>query len=187
MTKRHVGVIASLTMAAALAGAASLAAQKPVSVSDAVTETFTIEAIDQTARVVTLKDKNGEVEDLFVGPEVTRFNALKVGDVVTFRYYESVVSALRRPGQAPRPAEAAGVTPSPGTRPGGTISQQQTATVTIQAIDAKVPSVTVKSDKGRVMSFRVQDVKNLEGYKVGDSVEVTYTQALAVSVEPAKK
>jgi Cu/Ag efflux protein CusF len=61
-----------------------------------------------------------------------------------------------------------------------------TATVTIQAIDPKVPSVTVKSDKGRVLSFRVQDAKNLEGYKVGDTVEVTYTQALAVSVEPAK-
>ena len=47
-----------------------------------------------------------------------------------------------------------------------------------------MPSVTVKSDKGRQMSFRVQDPKNLEGYKVGDTVEITYTQALAVSVEP---
>lgn len=187
MYPRFIGVAASMTLGVLLLGAPVLAAQKPVSVSDAVTETFTIEAIDSTARVVTLKDKNGEVEDLFVGTEVTRFDALKVGDVVTFRYYESVVSALRRPGQAPRPAEAAGITPSPGTRPGGTISQQTTATVTIQAIDAKVPSVTVKTDKGRVMSFRVQNAKNLEGYKVGDTVEVTYTQALAVSVEPAKK
>ena len=51
----------------------------------------------------------------------------------------------------------------------------------------KVPSVTVKTDKGRQMSFRVQDAKNLEGYKVGDTVEVTYTQALAISVEPGKK
>ena len=33
----------------------------------------------------------------------------------------------------------------------------------------------------------MQDAKNLEGYKVGDTVEITYTQALAVSVEPAKK
>lgn len=186
MRLRFIGLLASMTTAALLAGGVAFA-QKPVSVSEAVTETFTIEAIDQTARIVTLKNKQGEVEDLFVGPDVSRFEALKIGDVVTFRYYESVVSALRRPGQAPRPAEAVGVTPSPGTRPGGTISQQQTATVTIQAIDAKTPSVTVKSDQGRVMSFRVENAKNLEGYKVGDTVEVTYTQALAVSVEPAKK
>ena len=37
------------------------------------------------------------------------------------------------------------------------------------------------------MSIRIQDAKNLEGYKVGDTVEITYTQALAISVEPAKK
>jgi Cu/Ag efflux protein CusF len=67
------------------------------------------------------------------------------------------------------------------------MAQQFTATVTLQAIDAKVPSVTVKTDDGRVMSFRVQDARNLQGYKVGDKVEVTYTQALAVSVEPAKR
>jgi Cu/Ag efflux protein CusF len=55
------------------------------------------------------------------------------------------------------------------------------------AIDPKTPSVTIKTDKGQTMSFRVENAKNLEGYKVGDTVEITYTQALAVSVEPQKK
>jgi Cu/Ag efflux protein CusF len=187
MTSRSIGVIAAVMVLALPAGGTVLSAQKPVNVGDVVTETFTIEAIDSSARIVTLKDKQGDLEEVYCGPEVQRFDALKVGDTVTFRYYESVASALRRPGQAARPAESAGVTRTPGTRPGGTIAQQITATVTIQAIDPKVPSVTVKSDKGRQMSFRVQDPKNLEGYKVGDTVEVTYTQALAVSVEPAKK
>lgn len=188
MISRIPALIAWVAVAALSMGGPAVAdAQKPVSTADMVTETFTIEAIDKTARIVTLKDKDGVLEEIFCGPEVQRFDALKVGDTVTFRYYESVVSALRRPGATARPAESGGVTRTPGTRPGGTISQQITATVTIQAIDPKTPSVTVKSDKGRVMSFRVQDPKNLEGYKVGDTVEVTYTQALAVSVEPAKK
>lgn len=186
MTARMISAIASTIVAAWLTAGAAWA-QKPVSVSDMVTETFTIEAINSTTRVVTLKDKQGNLEELFCGPEVQRFDALKVGDTVTFRYYESVVSALRRPGAAARPAESGGVTRTPGARPGGTISSQVTATVTIQAIDPKVPSVTVKSDKGQQMSFRVENAKNLEGYKVGDTVEITYTQALAVSVEPAKK
>ena len=77
-----------------------------VSVSDVVTESFTIEAINSSTRVVTLKDKDGNLEELFCGPEVQRFDALKVGDKVTFRYHESVVSSLRRPGQAARPAES---------------------------------------------------------------------------------
>jgi Cu/Ag efflux protein CusF len=62
-----------------------------------------------------------------------------------------------------------------------------TAVVTIEAIDAKVPSVTVKAADGRRMSFKVENAKNLEGYKAGDQVEVTYTQALAVSVTSATK
>jgi Cu/Ag efflux protein CusF len=185
MRTRFIGSIAATLVATLMTGAA--ASQKPVSSGDMITRTFTIEAIDKTSRIVTLKNEAGVLEDLYCGPEVQRFDALKVGDTVTFRYYESVVSALRRPGQAPRPTESAGVTRNPGTTPGGTIAQQTTASVTIQAIDPKTPSVTVKSDKGRVMSLRIQDPKNLEGYKVGDTVEVTYTQALAVSVEPAKK
>lgn len=181
MRAHIVGIATACLLTASVA-----AAQKPVSVAESVTETFTIEAIDRTARIVTLKDKAGETEEIVVGSEVSRFENLKVGDRVTFRYYESVVSALRRPGQPARPDESAGVVASPGNRPGGTISTQTTATVTIQAIDTKAPSVTVKSKEGRVLSFRVQDRKNLEGYKVGDTVDVTYTQALAISVEPAK-
>ena len=186
MTTRFLAGVASLAVLGLLWGGPAAAAQKPVSVSDVVTETFTIEAINSTTRVVTLKDKDGNLEELFCGPEVQRFDALKVGDKVTFRYHESVVSALRRPGQEARPAESGGITRTPGSKPGGTISQQMTATVTIQAIDMKAPSVTIKTQKGQQMSFRVENAKNLEGYKVGDTVEITYTQALAVSVEPQK-
>lgn len=161
-------------------------AQKPVSIAEAVTESFTIEAIDHSRRVVTLKDKDGLFEELWCGPEVQRFDALKVGDKVTFRYHESLVSAIKRAGTgAPAPAAAA-VTRIPGTAPGGTISQQMAVVVTIAAIDAKTPAVTITNDRGQKMSFKVENAKNLEGYKVGDKVEITYTQALAVSVTPSK-
>ena len=58
-----------------------------------------------------------------------------------------------------------------------------TATVTIKAIDAKVPAVTVLTDDGRTASFKVDDKKNLAGLKAGDKVEITYTQAFVVSVK----
>src|SRR6185295_2970845 len=53
----------------------------------AVTKTFTIEAIDKPTRAVTLKDKDGNEETVIAGPKVTRFDALKVGDTVTFQYF----------------------------------------------------------------------------------------------------
>ncbi len=167
--------------------AATSQAQKAVSQSAAVSESFVIDAIDSSARLVTLRGEDGLTETIFCGPEVERFNALKVGDKVTFRYYESVVYQIRKPGDpAPKASEGAAMVRSAGPNPGGTISQQVTAVVTVNEVDMKVPSVTVTTAEGRKMSFRVEDAKNLKDVKVNDKVEVTYTQALAISVAPGK-
>lgn len=176
--------ILSIVAAAILAISVTLQAQKPVNVGDAVSATFTITAIDHSARIVTLEDKDKVSQDVYCGPDVKRFDALKVGDKVTFRYYESMVSAISRPGTAKAPVSE-GVTRSAGTKPGGTISQQQTSTVTIESIDTKVGAVTIRNAAGKKMSLKV-DKKNLEGYKAGDKVDITYTQALAISVDAAK-
>jgi hypothetical protein len=175
-------------LAALLIAPSNALAQKAVSIADVTTETFTIEAIDHGARIVTLKDKDGNYDEIVCGPEVQRFDALKVGDKVTFRYHESLVSAIHKvaPGTAPKPATSSGITRAPGAKPGGTMAEQMTVVVTIEAIDAKIPSVTIKNPEGQKMSFKVENAKNLEGYKVGDKVEITYTQALAVSVTPGK-
>ena len=185
-------VLLITTMCAAPAAAQTGAAAQPPaqagqSVQSApVTLTATIEAIDQTNRLVTLKGPKGNLADVYVGPEYKRFNELKVGDTVKATYYESLVTSVRKPGD---PAPTAGVktteTPSAGA-PGQTIAKQVTIPVTIMALDPAVPSVTVKGPKGNVLSFRVQDPKRLEGIKVGDTVDVTYTQAILLSVDPAK-
>jgi hypothetical protein len=116
---------------------------------------------------------------------VKRFDELKVGDTVTFRYYESIAYSIRKPGQPSGMPTQTGpsVTRSQGPKPGGTISQQETATVTLKAIDAKVPSVTVVTEDGRTVSFKVEDKKNLQDVKVGDKVEITYTEAFMISVK----
>jgi Cu/Ag efflux protein CusF len=172
-------------LAAILALPLAARAQKPVTQTEAVELTTKIEAIDRTSRMVTLKDKDGALETIYCGPEVKRFDELKVGDTVTFRYQESIAYAIRKPGQPGAPAASGEpkVVRSQGARPGGTVSQQQTATVTIKAIDAKVPSVTVLTQDGRTASFKVEDPKNLKDVKVGDKVEVTYTEAFAISVK----
>ena len=154
--------------------------------SEPVTLTATIEAIDQTNRLVTLKGPKGNLADVYVGPEYKRFNELKVGDVVKATYYESLVTNVRKPGD---PAPTTGATVAETARagaPGQTIAKQVTIPVTIMAMDPTVPSVTVKGPKGNVLSFRVQDPKRLEGIKVGDTVDVTYTQAILLSVDPGK-
>jgi hypothetical protein len=175
-----------LFVTAALVAAPLLArAQKPVVQTDAVEVSATIEAIDHSERLVTLKDKDGNVDTVFAGPEVKRFDELKVGDTVTFRYYESVAYRIRKPGDPAAPAASGPPTlvPGKGKRPGGTASQQQTVTVKVKAIDTKVPSITVTTESGRTSTHKVEDKKNLEGVKVGDTIEVTYTEAVLISVK----
>jgi Cu/Ag efflux protein CusF len=174
-------VVASLALMPTVARA-----QKTVSQSDVVELTATIEAIDHDGRLITLRDKDGEEATVHAGPEVKRFDELKVGDTVTFRYYESIVSRIRKPGEPPAKKSASGdpsVVRGHGARPGATVSQQQTVTVTVKAIDPKVPSVTVVTDKGHTASFKVEDRKNIKDLKVGDQVEITYTEAVLISVK----
>jgi hypothetical protein len=164
-------------------GSAPLVAQKPVTQGAVVTETFVIDAIDHGARLVTLRDPEGQTETIYCGPGVERFDALKVGDKVTFRYHESLVYQIRKPGSAvSAPSVSSEMVRTPGDRPGGTISDQIKTTVTVNAVDVKVPSITVTTAEGKKMSFKVENAKNLEGIVPGDKVEITYTVALAISV-----
>jgi Cu/Ag efflux protein CusF len=182
--------VAGLVLTLGLAGASAVTdtlAQKAVTDGAAVSETFTIQAIDFKSRLVTLKDSQGHVEMVVAGPEVKRFDELKAGDTVTFRYFESVVYSIRQSGQpAPTVGEEPALVRGTGARPGGTISKQMTASVVVTAIDAAVPSVTVRRDDGATMSFKVEEKKNLTGVKVGDRVDITYTAGIAVSVESPK-
>ncbi|HXV62602.1 MAG TPA: hypothetical protein VEK15_18020 [Vicinamibacteria bacterium] len=163
---------------------ASALPQKTIQ-SEVVELTAKIRAIDHDYRLVTLVSEDGEVETIYAGPEVKRFDELKVGDTVTFRVYESLVSQIRKAGEAP-PSKSEG-TPTlvrgTGPKPSGMMSQQMSATVTIKAIDPAVPAVTVVTEDGSTMSFKVDDKKLVEGVKVGDKVDITYTAALMITVE----
>lgn len=150
------------------------------------TATATIQGIDKTTRAVTLRNDKGEEETFVAGPEVSRFDQLKVGDKVTLTFHESLVLEVRKPGAASTPAGdviAGGRTKS---QPGGGVVAQQTRTVTVKAIDLETASITVVTDDGRTVTRKVEDKKHLEGVNVGDKIDITYTQAVVIAAEPAK-
>jgi len=168
---------------ALLAAVPVAASAQGVKKAQSVEVTAKVTAIDHTNRVLTLENQDGVVE-LGVGPEVKRFDELKVGDQITFTYMESVLAEIQKASADKAPAPAGPqVTRGKGPRPGGMVSQTQKATVTIQAIDANVPSVKVQTADGHSLSFKVQDKAKLTGLKVGDKVDITYTEALMVSVK----
>jgi len=184
--KKWVGIHLVL-LATFCAGSAVAFAQGTVARAGNVSKSATITAINHTTRVVTLKDAQGNVEDVMCGPEIMRFNELKVGDTVTFSYHAAIAYQIVKPGEKGAAAAGTSMTRGQGVKPSGAITQQKKATVTIEAIDAAAPSVTVKTADGHKMTAQVEDKKNLEGLKVGDKVEVTFTEAVMVTVDSPKK
>ena len=153
---------------------------------ETITATATIEAIEKDTRTLTVRNEDGTVETMRVPPEVTRFSSLEVGDKITARYYSSLIVRLKKPGEAAVDVENAALTPSTGSRPGGTVANQRTITATITAIDPNVPSITVKGPNGWTYSRKVTDKKALAQVKVGDKLDITWTDAVLIAVTPAK-
>ena len=58
-------------------------------------------------------------------------------------------------------------------------------TTTITAIDRKAQTVTIKGPRGNMETIKVKDATNLTGVEAGDVAELTYTQALAVTLDRA--
>src|SRR5918993_781341 len=181
MTRVSAGLIAALL---ALPLAHTAFAQTKTIQGETATITATVEAVNASTRTVTLKGPKGNYVDVVAPDSVTKFSAIKVGDKVTARYYENLVLRLQMPGEKAVNTGSQGVTAGAGTKPGATAATQRTITATITEIDQKVPSITFSGPNNWKYSSRVEDKQALAKVKVGDKVDITWTEALLVSFEP---
>jgi hypothetical protein len=184
--------------AACAAGALSLAivahAQAPAAapsgegVVASVEVTATVAKIDQQTREVTLKAEDGRELSFVASEDVKNLPQVKVGDIVRVAYAEAFVYDVRKGGvAADRGTVVAGGAAEPGQKPAGAIARETSVTVLITAIDPTVPSVTFKGPAGNSRTIKVQHPEKLQGVSVGDTVDITYTEALAIQVEAAPK
>jgi hypothetical protein len=158
-------------------------AQTKTITSEMRVETGIVEAIDVPARKVTLRKSDGTVVTTVAGPEIKRFEEVKVGDRITARYYDTIVLRLKRPGESEVAMATRATTGSDQVTPGGTKAKQMTLTVTITAIDPNTPSITFTGPEGWKYTSKVQDTEALAKVKVGDKVDIVWTEALLVSLE----
>ncbi len=151
------------------------------------TITGTVEAIEASTRELTLKGPEGNYVTVSVPDDVKRFSAIKVGDTITATYYENIVLRLKHPGERDVDTDKGAVVPAGGTKPGATVSTQRTITATITEIDPSIPSITFTGPNNWKYSSKVADKKALAKVKVGDKVDITWTEAVLISVQPPKK
>jgi hypothetical protein len=153
------------------------------------TMTATVEAIDQETRMVTLRGPDGSFT-LQVGERVRNLSQVKVGDKVTVEYYEGLIAELLPPGAAPTEMKVTkGMTRAPvGGSPAGTMGKAVTATVVIEHVDTLRNTVFFKGPLGKtrvVKAMKPEFQAMLRKLKPGDKVNLTYFEAMAVSVKPA--
>ena len=165
--------------------ASILARQVPP--SKTTTVTATIEAIDSATRVVTLKGSAGQLVDIAAPAEMQGFKNLRVGDQVTATYFEAVAVSVRKPAAPPTSSTPMTTTTRKDRTPGSETRRQQTFTVTVESVNPQAPTLTVKDQKGRVVTLGVADAAQLQNIKAGDSVDVTYYESLMIKVARAPK
>ena len=156
-----------------------------------VSVTASVEAIDPANREVTLKGPLGNEVTFVVDRRVKRFNEIKVGDLVQADYYISVVAELRKPTAEEKKNPlvvlgAEGKAP-PGASPAAGGLRTFRVVTTIEGLDRPTRTVTVKGPRGNYLTARVADPSRLTQARIGDTVVITYTEALAISLEKATK
>jgi len=149
----------------------------------------TVAGVDKDAGTVTLKGPKGRTVTIEV-KDKSKLDQINVGDPVVAAYMEAVAWRVVKAGSGAAPGvstQETRVSSKPGETPAGAVGREVTATVTITAIDRKNHTVTVKGPQGGTETIKAKEPKNLEGLKVGDMVEISYSQALAVSLDKSGK
>jgi Cu/Ag efflux protein CusF len=148
--------------------------------------TGVVEAIDLQKRHVTVKDSHGKVISLEIGPEARNLDQLKVGDKVNVRYAQALTLTLMKDGKevGGRTETLSGDRTPAGQRPGGAIGRKVEVTANVVAVNRKTHMITLRGTEYEV-DLTVRDPEQLKMIKVGDQVHAVYTEAMALSIDPA--
>jgi hypothetical protein len=184
---------AAIAMLSAAAVLAACAPQPPKSVSrsETIEASAIVEAIDYSTREVVLRDAQGRQTLVKAGPEVRNLAQVKKGDRVVVRFTEGFAAQVVKPGTGVTgvQAETSATRAAPGERPAATVGEQIRTTVKVYDVDPYANTIEVTGPRGYNRRLKVKDpqaIAFIRGLKKGDEVEVTFSEALAISVEPAK-
>ncbi|QCO16585.1 hypothetical protein D3869_14805 (plasmid) [Azospirillum brasilense] len=189
------GILCGALLAPAIAPHPAAAQGRPVLTnvipeSAAVTLHAKITAIDAAKRKVTLAGRSGTPVTVMAGPAV-RLEMLKVGDTVDAQFYRSVAFMVSQPG-TPVPEDEVQQTVARSVEaPGGIGVQVIRLSGLVVGIDLGANSLDlVNPNGGEVYTVNVTDPARqakLPSLKVGDTITAVVSEALAVSIEPARK
>ena len=165
--------------------AAGAPARREESVRASVTAKVT--AIDPAKRQITLKGAEGRERTLTVDKAVRRFDEIKVGDEVTADYYASLAAEVREPTadekDSPLTEVEVGGRADKSSDPAAGGVRMVKAVTKVQSIDQAKKTVTIKGPRGNTHEIAVKDPATFGKLKEGDTIVITFTEAVAISLE----
>jgi hypothetical protein len=188
--RRSIALAMVAPVTVVLAAVALAADRKPLSRSESVQLRATVETIDQATRTLVLKSESGERAVVVAGPDVRNLDQVDEGDTVLLTYRIGIAAAVKPKGTAASPpVEGVAVDRAgPGQKPSATVGRTLASTVKIDSVDTSFNTVTFTRADGITRTVAVEDPearKFIRSLKPGDAVEISYSEATAVSVEPA--
>jgi len=169
--------------------------QPPAGINTAtlVEVTAKVTAIDMENRLVTIEGPEGNAAVIQVTDQVKNLPQAKVGDQVDIKYYRSAyVDIVKTDGDVELGTEAAAakITAPAGQKPAGAIGVEVKRTAEVVFVDPYQKFISFRSPDRGLRKISLKESPDLQHYlqelKKGDIVEVTYTEAMAISLEPAK-
>jgi len=189
--------LAAVMLCAGLALAPQLqAADKappPANVNSNLVEVSTkVLDVNYDKRLLTLEGPTaGNNLTIKVSQDVKNLKEIKKGDLVNVKYNESLAWVLKKHEKKQDTSKtvtsSTTVENTGNKKPEYTENQQIDIVATIQSINKEKPSVTLKGPEGNLVTLAIKDKSNLQNVKVGDQVDITYTESMAVAVEKAPK
>ena len=187
-------VAASLTVLPVLAQDAPVDVQvtsnEPgkVAVAGLVKASALVTGIDKTTRTVTLKRSNGKSFDVVCGDEVRNFDQIRLGDEVVIRYVQALSLEVRKStGLRERVEGSDSARATAGDKPAGAVGRTVTILADVIDVSPKKKTITVKGPRGNIVELAVENPDHFKVVKKGDQIQADYVEAVAISVEPAKK
>lgn len=159
-----------------------------VSMTQGVKASALVTAIDKTTRTLTLKGAEGRSFDVVAGDEVRNFAQIKVNSEVVVEYIRALTLEVKKgDGIRERVDSVDAVRAKPGEKPGAAVGRKVTIIADVIDVSPKDKTITVKGPKGNIVELEVKNPDHFKVVKKGDQIEVNYVEAVALSVEPAKK
>jgi hypothetical protein len=184
--KKSILLFASLLMFVSTCWSEDAVTDKPsMSTSQTVTVTAVVEAIDQETREVTLRGPEGNTVTFIVGEEAHNLDQVEVGDIVMAEYVQSMsIDVVANDGSEPGAGNmiAAGRAEK-GATPGMAAIDSTVVTATVEEINLENNTFKLKGPSGEIREYEARDPENLRRAEVGDLVVITYTEAIALTLE----